>query len=155
MTRRYGRSPRSDRLVEAVPAGHWKTTTLLGALRVGSVPTAMVIDAPTNTEIFRAFIEQCLLRQLQPGDIVVMDNLAVHKAQGIVDIIESAGAQVRYLPAYSPDLNPIEKLWSKVKALLRKSKARDTPGLWKAIGQALDQVTPQDCQGFFRSCGYA
>lgn len=154
MTRRYGRSPQGERLVEAVPAGHWTMTTLLGAIRQTRVATAMVIESGTSREVFHAFIEHCLLSELTPGDIVVMDNLAAHKSAGIQELIESTGAEVHYLPPYSPDLNPIEKLWSKLKAHLRKTKARTRTTLWKAVGNALQTVIPTDCQGYFQSCGY-
>ena len=124
MARRYGRCPRGQRLLTSVPWGHWKTTTFVAALRVDQVTAPSVFDGPIDGASFRAYVEQCLVPMLRPGDIVVMDNLASHKVAGIREAIEAAGAELRYLPPYSPDLNPIEQFFVKLKALLRKAAAR-------------------------------
>ena len=141
--------------MEAVPAGHWQTTTVVGALRSDGVPTAMITDGPMTAAVFAGFVERCLVPVLRPGDVVVLDNLASHHAAGVAEAVAAAGAELRYLPPYSPDLNPIEKLWSKVKGRLRSAKARTEGALYEAIGTALRTVTGSDCQGFLRSCGYA
>lgn len=154
MMRLYGRSPKGARLVEAVPQGHWNTTTLIHAIGLTGTRTAMLTDGPTNALVFRGFVNHFLVPVLKPGDIVVMDNLASHKVSGVQDAIEQAGAQLRYLPPYSPDLNPIEKIFAKLKALLRKAKARTDSALRRAIGNALRAVTAPDCKGCFASCGY-
>lgn len=157
MTRRYGRSLIGQRCLDAVPQGHWKTTTMISAIRSAQVirQASIVFDGPTNAVTFRGYVEQCLVPALQPGDIVVMDNLSSHKAAGIREAIEAAGADLWYLPPYSPDMNPIEKLWSKVKAWLRRAAGRTFEELIGVIGQALRAVSLEECQGYFRSCGYA
>ena len=127
---------------------------MLSAIRSGKVSAAMITDGPTNAMVFRGFVEWLLVPTLRGGDIVVMDNLSSHKSSDVVEAIEAAGAVVWYLPPYSPDMNPIEKMWSKVKELLRAAKARTRRVLYKAIAKALRAVTQKDCQGFFRSCGY-
>lgn len=137
-----------------MPGGHWQITTLLAAVRQDGPLAPMLLDGPMDTAAFRAYIEQALCPHLRPGDIVVMDNLAPHKAASIAAAVEAVGAEVWYLPPYSPDLNPIEKMWSKVKTALRAAAARTATGLGKAIAAALTAVTPRDCQGFFRHCGY-
>ncbi len=137
MARRYGRCPRGQRLVTSVPWGHWKTTTFVAALRVDQVTAPCVFDGPIDGASFRAYVEQCLVPTLRPGDIVVMDNLASHKVGGIKQAIEAAGAKLRYLPPYSPDLNPIEQFFAKLKALLRKAAARTLDALIAAIADAL------------------
>jgi transposase len=142
-------------LREAVPAGRWQTTTMLSAIRLGGVPAAMVTDGPTTAAVFRSFVDWLLVPALRRGDIVVMDNLSSHKAQGVVDAITAVGAEVRYLPPYSPDLNPIEQMWSQVKGSLRSAKARTTEALDDAIGGALRAVRPDECRGYFRHCGYS
>ena len=154
ITRRYGRAPKGERLIEPVPHGHWNTTTLIQAIDIHGTRTAMLTDGPTNALVFRGFVEYFLVPALQPDDIVVMDNLASHKVSGVVEAIEQVGAEVWYLPPYSPDFNPIEKIFSKVKALLRAAKARTDSALQHAIGNALRAITASDCRGCFQSCGY-
>jgi transposase len=155
MTRRYGRARRGERVGEGTPCGRWRTLTVLGAIRASGWVATMTIEAPTDGEIFLAYLEQVLCPQLQPGDMVVMDNLAAHKVQGVRGLIQATGAQLLYLPPYSPDFNPIEKCWAKIKQLLRGAKARSLPALETAIGAALSAVTPQNIQACFRHCGYA
>jgi transposase len=155
MTTAHGYAPRGERLVEAVPHGHWQTTTFIGGLRLDGMYAPMVVDGATNGDVFRAYVEQVLVPDLRPGDTVVMDNLSSHKVAGVREAIEAAGARVLYLPSYSPDLNPIENAFSKIKALLRKAAERSMEGLWKKIGEILEKITPNDCQGYFRNCGYA
>jgi transposase len=130
------------------------TTTFVGALRLGGMTAPMVVDGPMNGEIFRAYVGQVLAPTLKPGDIVVMDNLPAHRAPGVRDLIEAAGAELRYLPPYSPDFNPIEMAFSKLKAFLKKAAARTLDTLWDAIADALPRLTPQDCANFFRAEGY-
>lgn len=154
MTRRHGRALRGERLVAAVPHGHWQTTTFIGALRSGGLTAPAVIDGAVNSDIFLAYIRQMLVPTLQPGDIVVMDNLSSHKVAGVREAIEAAGAELRYLPPYSPDLNPIEQVFAKLKALLRKIAARSVEALWTAIGQLLSQFAPDECANYFRNSGY-
>lgn len=157
MTRARGRAPPGVRVHGAVPGGHWKVTTLVGAIRggdSGGVTAAMTLEGATDADAFRAFVERVLVPQLRPGDLVVMDNLSSHKAAGVRDLIESAGATLRYLPPYSPDLSPIEKCWSKVKALLRSAAARTAEALQDAIAAALRAVTASDVRGWFGHCGY-
>jgi transposase len=155
MTRLRGRALRGKRVQASAPAGHWNTTTILGALRLDGSTACMAIEGATDTEVFREYIAQVLCPTLRPGDIVIMDNLTPHKNQQTLDLIEQAGAQVLFLPAYSPDLNPIEKMWSKIKQLLRSAEARSYPDLLQAITSALKKVTPQDAAGWFASCGYS
>ena len=155
MTRLRGRALRGKRVHASAPAGHWNTTTLLGALRLDGTTACMAIEGATDTEVFREYIAQVLCPTLRSGDIVIMDNLTPHKNQETLDLIEQAGAQVLFLPAYSPDLNPIEKMWSKIKQLLRSAEARSYPDLLQAITSALEKVTPQDAAGWFASCGYS
>jgi transposase len=156
MTRLYGRSKIGERCNFHTPHGHWKTTTMISALRVdGVIPAAtMLLDGPMNAVTFLGWVESCLAPSLRPGDIVVMDNLGAHKAAGVEEAIERAGASVWWLPPYSPDLNPIEKLWSKVKSWLRRVAAGTVDGLWRAAGDAFRAVTPGECANYFRSCGY-
>jgi transposase len=154
MTRRYGRAPRGARVREGTPAGHWRTLTVLGAIRQSGWVATMTIEAATDGEIFQAYLEQVLCPQLQPGDIVVMDNLSAHKVSGVRELIEEAGAELRYLPPYSPDFNPIEKCWSKCKQLLRTAKARSLDTLESSVADALTAITPQNIQGCFGHCGY-
>lgn len=157
MTRLYGRAPVGQRCHFAAPHGHWATTTMLSAIRCAGVmkEASIVFEGPTDADIFRSYVEECLSPVLRAGDIVVMDNLASHKVTGVQEAIESAGASVWYLPPYSPDLNPIEKLWSKVKAWLRRMAARTIDELITAIGDALRDVDEQECRNYFKSCGYA
>jgi transposase len=154
MTRRYGRAARGERVAEGTPAGHWRTLTVLGAIRMSGWVATMTIQAATHGEIFVAYLEQVLCPQLQPGDIVVMDNLSPHKLGGVRNLIEQTGAELWYLPPYSPDFNPIEKCWSQVKQLLRAAKARSLDTLEPAVAQALAAVTPLNVQACFRHCGY-
>lgn len=154
MTRRHGRALRGERLVAAVPHGHWQTTTFIGALRSGGLTAPAVIDGAINGDIFLAYIRQMLVPTLKPGDIVVMDNLSSHKVAGVREAIEAVGAELRYLPPYSPDLNPIEQVFAKLKALLRKIAARSVEALWTAIGQLLGHFAPDECANYFRNSGY-
>jgi len=154
MTRLRGRAPRGERVVEYAPAGHWHTTTMLAALRIDRVEVPLVIDGPMDSLVFRGYVEQMLVETLHAGDVVVMDNLSPHKTKGVQEAVERAGASVRYLPPYSPDFNPIESMWSKVKQRLRSAAARDAPALLQAIGNALRSVTTTDCRGFFDGYGY-
>jgi transposase len=154
MTRRYGRCPRGQRLVAATPWGHWKTTTFVAGLREDGIIAPLVLDGPMTGEVFRAYVEQMLAPSLAPGDAVVMDNLAAHKVAGVREAIQAAGASLLYLPPYSPDLNPIEQVFAKLKALLRKAAARTKEALWAAIGQLLDNFEPNECKNYLRNCGY-
>ncbi len=154
MTRLYGRTPRGERLVEHTPHGHWHTTTMISAIRLTGVEAPMVIDGAMDSLVFRGYIERLLVPTLHAGDIVVMDNLSPHKATGVREAIEARGASLLYLPPYSPDLNPIEAMWSKVKQSLRGAAARTSRALLLAIGDALRSVTLDDCRGFFNGCGY-
>lgn len=154
LTRLYGRAPRGQRLVESVPEARWETTTLISAIRRGGVVGSLEFRGATDEMAFRTYVEEILVPALRPGDIVVLDNLAAHRIGAVARTIRKAGAGVWYLPPYSPDFNPIEKIWAKVKALVRKAKARTTEALWEAIARALEAVTPQDCQGCFAFCGY-
>jgi transposase len=155
MARLYARAPAGVRAWSKVPAGHWCTTTVLAALRVDGVSAEWVVDGPVDGDVFAAYAELVLAPALRPGDVVVLDNLAAHKDERVIRAIEAAGARVLYLPPYSPDFNPIENMWAKVKAHLRKAAARTSDALWRAVGDALASVTAEDCRGFFRHCGYA
>ncbi|HXK37032.1 MAG TPA: IS630 family transposase [Candidatus Paceibacterota bacterium] len=155
MKRLYGWATKARRLVDAVPGGHWHTTTMLSALRSDTVATAMVTKGAVDGLVFLGFVQHFLVPVLKPGDIVVMDNLPSHKVKGVRQAIEAAGAELWYLPPYSPDLNPIEQMWSKVKAVLRRLARRTTQALYRAIGAALRQVTPEECCNYFTNCGYA
>lgn len=155
MTRLRGRSPKGERLVCHAPDGHWRTTTMISSVRLNGDTACMTIEGATNTEVFQAYVREILVPTLKPGDIVVLDNLGAHQNDLTLALIEQAGAEVRFLPAYSPDLNPIELMWSKVKALLRKAQARNHADLLAAIASALAAVTPQDALGWFVHCGYS
>ena len=155
MARLRGRAPRGERLIGKVPHGHWKTTTFVAALRSTALTAPCVIDGPMNGNAFLAYVEQILAPSLSPGDIVVMDNLSAHKAPSIRDAIEVAGATLLYLPPYSPDFNPIEQLFAKLKALLRKAAERSVKGLWDRIAELLDAFTPLECTNYFLNAGYA
>ena len=146
MARRYGRCPRGQRLVSSVPWGHWKTTTFVAALRVGEIAAPCVFDGPMDGPSFRAYVEQFVVPILRESDIVVMDNLPSHKVAGIREAIEAAGAELRYLPSYSPDFNPIEQFFAKLKALLRKAAARTIEALIAAIAEALTKVSPKSAK---------
>jgi len=154
MTRRFGRCPRGERLVAAVPHGHWKTTTFLAALRTTGLTAPLVVDGAVNGDVFRAYVEQVLAPTLTPGDTVIMDNLGSHKVAGVRQAIEARGATLLYLPPYSPDLNPIENAFAKLKDLLRKAAARSREALWAAIGQFLSRFAPDECVNYFANAGY-
>jgi transposase len=154
LTRLCGRALKGQRVQASTPHGHWHTTTMISSIRLDGSTACMALEGTTDTESFRAYVGQVLLPTLRPGDLVVMDNLSPHKSDPTLELITNAGAQVLFLPAYSPDLNPIEKMWSKVKALLRGAEARTPADLITAIGQALAKVTAQDALGWFTSCGY-
>jgi transposase len=154
MTRRMGRAPRGQRLVAAVPYGHWKTSTFVAALRSSGLTAPLVVDGAMNGEIFRAYVEQVLAPTLEPGDIVILDNLSSHKVAGIHDAIEARGASIVYLPPYSPDLNPIEQAFAKLKALLRKLAARTLSRLWHGLGNLLIRFTPRECANYLTAAGY-
>jgi transposase len=155
MARRYGRSPYGARLVAAVPHGHWRTTTLVAGLRESGIVAPLVLDGPMTGPAFCAYVEQFLAPALAPGDVVVLDNLAAHKVKGVRQAIAAAGASILYLPPYSPDLNPIEQLFAKLKALLRKLAARTKDDLWQAIGRLLASLPPRECANYLSHCGYA
>jgi len=155
MARTHGYAPRGERLVAHVPYGHWHTTTFVGALRADGFIAPMVIDGAVNGELFLAYVERVLVPELRPGDVVVMDNLGSHKAAGVRRAIERAGGRLLYLPPYSPEFNPIETAFSKLKRLLRTAAERTVEGLWRAIGRLLDLFAPQECRNYFRHCGYA
>lgn len=154
MARRYGRAQKGVRLRASIPHGHWKTTTFIGALRLTGMVAPMVLDGPINGVWFQAYVDQVLVPTLSPGDIVIMDNLGSHKRPGVRAAIEAAGARLFYLPPYSPDFNPIENAFSKLKALLRKAAERTVEGLWAALGAILPAFTPQECANFFAAAGY-
>ena len=154
MTRQFGRAPKGQRCVASAPHGHWKTTTFVGALRRRRLTAPMVTDGPMDGEMFLAYVRQFLCPTLQSGDIVILDNLSSHKVSGVEQAIQATGATLLYLPPYSPDFNPIEKFFSKLKALLRKAAKRSIDALWKEIGELLNALTPSECTNFFASCGY-
>ena len=154
MARTRGRAARGERLIAAVPHGHWKTTTFVAALRCDAITAPLVIDSAMNGQAFKAYVEQMLAPTLKPGDIVIMDNLAAHKVDGIRKAIEAVGANLVYLPPYSPDLNPIEQLFARLKALLRKAAERSVDALWDRIGLLLDCFSPLECENYFRNAGY-
>jgi transposase len=153
MTRGYARASGGRRVHEATPAGHWKILTILSALSLGGLLATMTIEQATDGDIFLAYLEQVLGPKLRPGDVVVMDNLSAHKVAGVEQLIQAAGAELLYLPPYSPDLNPIEKAWAKLKQLLRSAKARTAEALNQAIAELLPQITPQNAQAWFRHSG--
>jgi transposase len=155
MARLRGRARRGARLIGKVPHGHWKITTFVAALRCDAITAPFVIDKPMNTAIFKTYLERCLVPILRHGDIVVMDNLSSHKSEEVREIIEAAGAVLLYLPPYSPDFNPIEQAFSKLKAHLRKAAERSIPALWDRIGAILDTFSAAECQNFFSHAGYA
>ena len=155
MTRLRGRALRGQRLHAQAPAGHWQTTTMISSIRLDGSTACMIVQSATDTEVFRAYVRQVLVPTLRPGDIVIMDNLTPHKNEETLALITQAGAQALFLPAYSPDLNPIEKMWSKVKNRLRSLEARTAPELQAAIATALAEVTAKDAAAWFASCGYS
>ncbi len=154
MTRTHGRAERGERVVSKVPGGHWKIVTMISAIRLDGPFAATSVVGATDSELFLTYVREVLCPQLRIGDVVVMDNLSPHKASGVKESIEAAGASVRYLPPYSPDFNPIEPMWNKAKHALRTIGARTVDALHNAIGVALQTINPTDCQGFFRGCGY-
>ena len=154
MTRTRGWAPRGERLVAAVPHGHWKTSTFVGALRWDGLSAPCVLDGAINGEYFLAYVQQLLVPTLRPGDVVILDNLSSHKVAGVREAVEAVGAEIWYLPPYSPDFNPIENLFAKLKALLRKAAERTVEGLWQKIGELVAVFTPQECHNYFRHCGY-
>jgi len=154
MTRLRGRALKGARVVDATPHGHWCTTTVIGSIRLNGSSACMAVDGATDKDVFREYVRRVLAPALRPGDIVVVDNLAAHKDTEARLLIEAAQAELCFLPPYSPDLNPIEKMWSKIKAFLRAAKARTQEELYEQIGSALKTVTQQDVEGWFRSCGY-
>ena len=154
MARRLGRGPRGERVVAAVPHGHWKTSTFIAGLRADGVVAPLVLDGPINGQSFLAYVEQFLAPSLRPGDRVVIDNLGSHKVKGVREAIEARGARLLYLPPYSPDLNPIEQLFAKLKAILRKAARRTVEGLWNAIGTALPAFGERECANYIANSGY-
>jgi len=154
MTRLYGRALRGQRLLAKAPFGHWKTTTFVAALRRGGLGAAMVLDGPMTGQAFLAYVEQVLIPSLQLDDIIVMDNLPAHKIAAVRAAIDKAGAQLFLLPPYSPDMNPIEMAFAKLKTLLRQDPERTRDGLWRRIGELLDRFTPDECANYFTAAGY-
>lgn len=155
MTRLYGRAAKGMRVVESVPQNYGENITMLASLSIEGIQAPMTINGAVDGTVFRIYVEQVLCPTLASGDVVVMDNLPAHKVSGIKELIEGKGAKLIYLPPYSPDLNPIEKCWSKIKTYLRKEKARTREELEKALREALLKITEEDAQGWFKSCGYA
>ncbi len=154
MTRNYGRAPRGERVAEGTPNRHWSTLTMLAALTTRGLQAPMTIESPTDGDVLLAYLEQVLCPRLRPGQLVIMDNLSAHKVQGVREQIEARGARLIYLPAYSPDFNPIEQAWSKIKQLLRSAKARTVEALESAITEALAAVTAENALAWFSHCGY-
>ena len=154
MARRYGRALRGQRLRVGVPHGHWKTTTFIAGLRASGLVAPFVLDGPINRDAFETYVARVLLPELQEGDVVIMDNLSSHKGPRVREIIERAGAMLLYLPPYSPDFNPIENAFAKLKALLRKAAERTLEGLWTAIGRLLNAFTPRECANYLAAAGY-
>ena len=155
MTRLRGRARRGQRVHSSAPCGHWRTTTMISSIRLDGSTACMTISGATDTEVFRTYVDAVLCPSLKPGDIVIMDNLSPHKSPPTLELIERVGAKVLFLPPYSPDFNPIEKMWSKLKASLRCAEARTPEELDGAIGMALEKVTANDARGWFVSCGYS
>jgi transposase len=154
MARLYGRAKRGRRCLAPVPHGHWKTTTFVAGLRADGLIAPMVLDGPMNGESFLAYVEQVLSREIKTGDLVVLDNLPAHRVAGAKQLIEAKGAIFVPLPPYSPDLNPIENAFAKLKALLRKATARSVAELWEVIGQLIETFTPKECVNYFVAAGY-
>jgi transposase len=154
MTRRYGRAPQGERVREATPAGHWHTLTLLGAITVDGLLATMTIESPTDSDVFLTYLAQVLCPRLRPGQVVILDNLSAHKHAAVRQLIEQAGATLLYLPPYSPDFNPIEQCWAKLKEHLRAAKSRALDLLEKALTAAIAAITSENAIGWFRHCGY-
>ena len=155
MTPIRGWSRRGDKLIGRTPFGHWRTLTFLAALRHDRIDAPCVLDGPINGQLFTAYVEQFLVPTLSPGDIVIMDNLGSHKGAAVREAIRAAGAKLLFLPPYSPDLNPIEQVFAKLKLLLRKAAERTTEATWRRIGSLLDQFPPHECANYLRNSGYA
>ena len=155
MARLRGRARRGERLRAGVPHGHWKTTTFVAGLRLGGIAAPMVLDGPINRDAFQAYVDQVLVPELAPGDVVVMDNLGSHKGPAVRRAIEAAHARLLFLPPYSPDFNPIENAFAKLKALLRKEAKRTREALWRVIGRLIDRFTPAECANYIRHAGYS
>lgn len=155
MARRFGRSRRGERCQAAIPHGHWKTTTLTVGLRLDGLAAPMLLDGPMDGEAFAAYVHQVLVPILRPGETVIMDNLPAHKVATAREAIEAAGANLLYLPPYSPDLNPIEMAFSKLKSILRAAAPRTVHDLWRVIADALQRFTAQECRNYFKAAGYA
>jgi len=155
MTRTHGRAPLGQRLVASVPHGHWRTLTFLAALRSDRIDAPCVLDGPIDGPSFRAYVEQFLVPTLKPGEVVIMDNLGSHKGPAVRRAIRGAGAHMIFLPQYSPDLNPIEQLFAKLKTLLRKADERSIQSTWQRIGQLLEAFAPEECANYFKNAGYA
>jgi transposase len=155
MTRLRGRALRGQRLLAKAPHGHWRTTTMISSVRLDGTTACMTIEGATDTAVFQAYVREVLGPSLRTGDIVIMDNLSPHKNEATLALIATAGASVRFLPAYSPDLNPIEMMWSKIKTLLRTAEARTAEELLSAIAHALQRVSAHDAAGWFAACGYS
>ncbi len=154
MARLRGRAPKGERLRAGVPHGHWKTTTFVAGLRVDGIAAPMVLDGPINRDAFQAYVDQVLVPELKSGDVVVMDNLSSHKSERVRTLIEARGATRTLLPPYSPDLNPIELAFAKLKQLMRSAGHRTAAALWGDVQRMLDRVTANDAAGFMRHCGY-
>ena len=155
MTRQRGRAKRGGRVHAKAPCGRWQSTTMISSIRLDGTTACMTIAGATDTEVFRTYVQEVLCPTLRKGDLVVMDNLGAHKSPATLELISAKGAEVLFLPAYSPDLNPIEKMWSKVKSSLRSAEARTPDELDAAIAAALEKITPKDAVGWFASCGYS
>ena len=154
MARRRGRCRKGERLFASIPHGHWRTTTFVAGLRLGGLGAPMLLDGAMNGDAFLAYVEHVLVPELQPGDVVIMDNLSVHKGAAIRQAIEAAGAKLLFLPPYSPDFNPIEQAFAKLKALMRKAAARTKEALWNKVAEILDAFTPDECANYFTAAGY-
>jgi transposase len=154
MARLRGRARKGERLRAGIPHGHWKTTTFVAGLRLDGIAAPMVLDGPINRDAFQAYVDQVLVPALKPADVVVMDNLSSHKGPAVRRAIEAAGANLLYLPPYSPDFNPIENAFAKLKALLRKAAVRTIAELWDQIGTILNLFTPAECANYFKAAGY-
>jgi transposase len=154
MARRYGRAPRGGRALDAVPHGRWRTTTIIAALRADGIAAPLVLEGALDGPAFLAYVERFLAPALRPGDVLLMDNLSSHKVAGVREAVEAAGATLRYLPSYSPDLNPIEQVFAKLKAMLRAAAARTTEALWAAVGRLLASFPPAECARYLAHCGY-
>ena len=155
MVRLHGRCPQSQRLIDFAPAGHYSNSTLMSGMRLDGVVAPMLLDGPVNGETFAGYVEQCLAPALEPGDILIIDNLPAHKSARVTAAVDGAGCMLVYLPPYSPDFNPIENMWSKVKEALRAAAQRTAEALGDAVARALATVESNDCRGFFSNCGYA